>query len=108
MTPARRRRAAPDDTPVRTGNLERVRVWAGLRPGDPVDVRDTGKRAATWTFVAFVRNVRSGEEWVEVVGGRPGERTTRTFPPARVFPPAAGTRRSAAASFADAPRLPLG
>jgi hypothetical protein len=94
---------------VQTGNLERAVTWAGLRPGDPVDVKGPAIRGATWAFVAFVRNTRTGAEWVEVVGGKAGDRMIRSFPPERVFPPVAGRGRGAApASLADAPQLPLG
>ncbi len=65
-------------------------------------------RGATWTFVAHVRNVESGEEWVEVVGGRAGDRATRSFPPERVFPPASRPGASSQGSFAEAPQLPFG
>jgi hypothetical protein len=72
-------------------------------------------RGATWAFRAHVRNSHNGTESVEVVGGRPGDRTIRSFEPERVFAvTAAGRRRSAAKatagelSLAEAPQLPLG
>lgn len=113
--PPRRKRA---DTPAPTtvGHLERTPSWHGLKPGDAVDVSGTRLRSATWTFVAHVRNSRTGEEWVEVVGGRPGDRMQRSFRPGQVYPPgtvrsagrrAGRPRESAQASLADAPRLPL-
>jgi len=71
-------------------------------------------RGATWEFRAHVRNVHNGTESVEVVGGRPGERTIRSFGPERIFA-ARGRKRTAAArvtagelSLAEAPQLPLG
>jgi hypothetical protein len=71
-------------------------------------------RDATWEFRAHVVNTNNGTESVEVVGGRPGDRTIRSFGPERIY--AAKGRRStnwarAAAgelSLADAPQLPLG
>lgn len=63
-------------------------------------------RSASWTFLAHVRNTRTGEEWVEVVGGRPGTRTVRSFPPHQIFPPG-NADSGAAPSLAEAPRLPL-
>lgn len=103
--PARRRRSV---APTPSGHLVRAEAWAGLRPGDPVEVAGTRLRTATWAYVAHVTNTRTGDEWVEVVGGRPGERTLRSFRPEQVFPPGArGARGSGAASLADAPRLPL-
>ncbi len=72
-------------------------------------------RGATWEFRAHVRNTNNGTESVEVVGGRPGDRTVRSFEPERIFPVSAGRRggrRGAAPdgvpSLADAPQLPLG
>ena len=91
--------------------LERSDTWAGLHPGDPVVVSGVKVRSAPWTFVAHVRNTETGAEWVEVVGGRPGERTVRSFRPEQVFPPAPRKGRGRAspppASLAEAPQLPL-
>lgn len=73
-----------------------------------MDVAGTRLKSATWSFVAFVRNTRTGEEWVEVVGGRPGDSKTRSFRPEQVYPPRKQRSRGhAAASLADAPQLPL-
>jgi len=72
-------------------------------------------RGAAWAFRAHVRNRNNGAESVEVVGGRPGDRTIRSFPPERVFAVTGATRRHGAAkategqlSLAEAPQLPLG
>ncbi len=70
-------------------------------------------RGASWQFRAHVRNLRNGHESVEVVGGRDGDRTVRSFTPTRIFP--VGSSRSGkggragaqAPSLAEAPRLPL-
>ncbi len=66
-------------------------------------------------FRAHVLNQHTGTECVEVIGGRPGDRTIRSFGPERIFAvTAAGRRRSSAKaisgelSLAEAPQLPLG
>lgn len=101
-------RARRSQGSVTSGRLERSETWAGLRPGDPVEVDGTRLRSATWAFVAHVRNSATGDEWIEVVGGRPGDRKLRSFRPEQVYPPrAAGGRSSRAPSLAQAPRLPL-
>lgn len=86
----------------------RNEAWAGVRRGDPVTVEGTRLRSATWTFVAHVRNTATDDEWIEVVGGRPGDRNLRSFRPDQVYPPRAGGRASGAPSLAQAPQLPLG
>lgn len=97
-------------------DLQRRTRWAGLVPGDPVQVIGTRIRGAAWTFMAYVVNTESKEEWVEVVGGRAGDRKIRSFGPDRIF---AVTKRSKSRtspnraiegqlSLADAPQLPLG
>ena len=89
-------------------------TWNGLRAGDPVVVSGAGPRGAIWEFRAHVRNTRNGAESIEVVGGRPGDRTIRSFGPERIFAATGGRagRTSAAAvgrlSLAEAPQLPFG
>lgn len=86
----------------------RTRAWHGLRDGDPVVVDDDRARRQAWVFVAHARNESTGEEWVEVRGGRVGESKGRAFAPGRIFP--AGARRGTRVvgpSLADAPRLDL-
>ena len=71
-------------------------------------------RGATWEFRAHVVNTKNGAESVEVVGGRAGDRTIRSFEPERIF--AAKGRKSGGSgrpadgelSLAEAPQLPLG
>ncbi|HTX63398.1 MAG TPA: hypothetical protein VMD28_07140 [Acidimicrobiales bacterium] len=112
--PARaRRRATRADAPP-ASHLERSSEWQGVRAGDPVEVTGVRARSTVWSFLAHVRNLRSGEEWVEVVGGREGSRAVRSFRPEQIFAPsprASGrSSRSASATRAplsDAPRLPL-
>jgi len=106
VSPRRRRAANADDLPP--GNLRRASTWAGLRRGDAVEVIGTRLRSAKWEFLAHVSNVVTGDEWIEVVGGRVGDRKLRSFSPERVFAPTKkGTRTVSRSSLADAPRLPL-
>lgn len=100
-------RARRGDAPAPSGRLARSEAWAGLRRGDPVEVEGTRLRSATWSFVAHVRNTATGEEWIEVVGGRPGDRKVRSFPPDQVYPPRTAAKASRGPSLAQAPRLPL-
>ena len=102
-----RRRRADDSAGQPLGNLVRTAAWAGLTKGDPVEVSETRLRSATWRFVAHVRNVVTGDEWIEVVGGRAGDRTLRSFPVSRVFAPTRKGRSGPRASLAEAPQLPL-
>jgi hypothetical protein len=86
-------------------DLHRNTRWAGLRPGDPVVVSGTRMRGASWSFVAQVANAETGEVWVEVVGGRSGDRAGRSFPPHQIY--AASAKPGRDPSLADAPGLPL-
>jgi hypothetical protein len=86
-------------------DLSRSTLWAGLRPGDPVQVDGTRLRGASWHFVAHVTNRETGETWVEVVGGRAGDRSVRSFRPDQLYAPSA--RPGHDLSLADAPGLPL-
>lgn len=103
MAPTRRRRVSGS---AHQGHLRRTTEWHGLGPGDPVAVTGTRLRSASWTFVAHVHNTVSGEESIEVVGGRPGDRKIRSFRPDQVFPPSA-RRGPGPPSLADVPQLPL-
>jgi hypothetical protein len=86
-------------------DLHRNTRWAGLRPGDPVVVTGTRMRGARWSFVAQVSNAETGEVWVEVVGGRSGDRAVRSFRPDQIY--AASAKPGRDPSLADAPGLPL-
>ena len=68
-------------------------------------VEGTRLRGASWSFVAHVANAETGEEWVEVVGGRSGDRAVRSFRPDQLYAPSARPGRDP--SLADAPGLPL-
>ena len=86
-------------------DLRRASRWAGLRRGDPVQVEGTRLRGASWEFVAHVTNGETGEAWVEVVGGRGGDRSVRSFRPDQLYAP--GARPGFDPSLAHAPGLPL-
>ncbi|HEY1826899.1 MAG TPA: hypothetical protein VGF87_02710 [Acidimicrobiales bacterium] len=85
--------------------LQRQTHWAGLLPGDPVQVDGVRIRGASWAFMAHVTNAESGEEWVEVVGGSRGDRKVRSFRPDQLYAVSAKPGRDP--SLADAPGLPL-
>ncbi len=103
-----------DVTASESARLERSTEWAGLRSGDPVEVAGDRARSTSWSFLAHVRNVRTGDEWVEIVGGRAGRRAVRSFRPEQIFAPsprrtgrATRTGRAPRAPLSEAPRLPL-
>ena len=88
--------------------LERSLTWSGLRPGDAVVVDAPKERRSEFVFVAHVRNDMTGDEWVEVRGGRSGEAKDRSFQPGVIYSLAARRgSRVVGLSLADAPRLPL-
>ncbi|MFZ1062531.1 MAG: hypothetical protein WAN30_03580 [Acidimicrobiales bacterium] len=70
---------------------------------------DTPKeRRQQWVFVAHVRNLETGDEWVEVRGGRLGESKGRAFRPELIYPSnAMRGSRLLGASLQFAPRLAL-
>jgi hypothetical protein len=109
-----RRRSRSTTVETTPGHLERSDRWNGLRDGDPVRVAGIAMRGAHWEFRAHVRNVRNGHESIEVVGGRDGDRTIRSFSPERIYPIAtraatgAGGHRRDLPPLVDAPQLPLG
>ena len=97
-----------------TAHLERSDNWHGLRSGDPVIVSGLRIRGAQWEFRAHVVNHKNETEFIEVVGGREGDRTIRSFGPERIFAVTGKNRRVDAdkstagrLSLADAPQLPL-
>jgi hypothetical protein len=71
-------------------------------------------RGATWEFRAHVVNTKNGTASVEVVGGRPGDRSIRSFGPERIFavtgrhPRGSSTATAGQLSLAEEPQLPLG
>ncbi|MGO8872253.1 MAG: hypothetical protein ACLQPH_12790 [Acidimicrobiales bacterium] len=96
-------------------HLERSAAWNGLQAGDPVIVAGINLRGATWEFRAHVVNRHNLTESVEVIGGRPGDRSIRSFGPERIFAvtgkrgSGGSTGRAVAGrlSLAEAPQLPL-
>ena len=72
-------------------------------------------RGATWEFRAHVVNTHNGTESVEVIGGRPGDRSIRSFGPERIYAVTGSARKRSSGrapagelSLAEAPQLPLG
>ena len=93
---------------VRNGNLLRTTQWNGVRTGDPVVVDGVKERRQQWVFVAHVVNEATGDEWVEVRGGRVGEAKGRSFRPEVIYPGNAKRGpRLIGQSLADAPQLPI-
>jgi hypothetical protein len=96
-------------------HLLRAESWNGLRTGDRVVVAGVPMRGATWEFRAHILNQHNGSESIEVIGGRPGDRTIRSFATDRIY---AATKKGAKKtsdraivgqlSLAEAPQLPLG
>lgn len=89
-------------------DVTRRDAWAGVRAGDPVEVAGVPARRS-WVFVAHVTNEETGESWVEVRGGRPGEAKFRAFDAESLYP--VGARRGSRwrrPPLARAPRLDLG
>jgi len=71
-------------------------------------VDGTRERRQSWVFVAHVVNEATGDEWVEVRGGRVGEAKGRSFRPDLIFPGNAKKgSRLVGMSLADAPQLPM-
>lgn len=79
-----------------------------MQAGDAVDVLDPREKGATWRFEAHVANATTGEEWVEVVGGRRGDARRRSFRVEQIFASGALRTGPSPAPLVDAPRLPLG
>ncbi|MBW4030856.1 MAG: hypothetical protein HIU57_09350 [Acidobacteria bacterium] len=93
---------------TREGHLVRSTKWAGLSTGDVVVIDGVKERRQSWVFVAHVTNAMSGEQWIEVRGGRQGEAKGRSFRPELVYPATAKKGgRIVGQSLADAPQLPF-
>ena len=93
---------------TRHGQIVRTKAWHGVRAGDFVVVNGQKERRQQWTFVAHVLNEATGDEWIEVRGGRVGEMKGRSFRPEMIFP--MGSRKGARVvglSLATAPQLAL-
>jgi hypothetical protein len=99
---------APNSSPTRFGAIVRAGTWHGVRVGDPVVVNAPKERRQQWTFVAHVVNEATGDEWVEVRGGRVGESKGPSFLPELIYP--SGARKGSRVvglSLATAPQLAL-
>src|SRR3984957_17264954 len=93
---------------IRRGQIVRSSAWNGVRDGDPVVVDAPKERRQHFTFVAHVVNEATGEEWIEVRGGRVGEAKGRSFRPDLIYPGEARTgARLVGLSLASAPKLPF-
>ena len=58
------------------GELIKTPEWNGLKPGDIVKVdgrwnadRVFWQQNWRWEFIAFVTNIKTGHQWVELYGG---------------------------------------
>ena len=89
-----------------TGASHNVRqsTWSGLRAGDRVEIDDPRARRGVFEFVAFVQNSATKASWVEVVGGKRGDRKLWSFRPDQVFAPG---DKGKGPSLEEAPRLPF-
>ena len=93
---------------IRRGQIVRSSAWNGVRDGDPVVVDAPKERRQHFTFVAHVLNEATGEEWIEVRGGRVGEAKGRSFRPDLIYPGEARKgARLVGLSLASAPKLPF-
>ena len=93
---------------IRRGQIVRSSTWNGVRDGDPVVVDAPKERRQHFTFVAHVVNEATGEEWIEVRGGRVGEAKGRSFRPDLIYPGEARKgARLVGLSLASAPKLPF-
>lgn len=100
---------ARDTTDIRRGQIVRTKAWHGVRFGDRVVVNAPKELKHQWTFVAHVLNEATGEEWVEVRGGRVGESKGRSFRCDLIYPSGAKKGpRVVGLSLATAPQLALG
>ncbi len=99
---ARRRPAPPS-------RFIRCVTWQGLVEGDFVAVNVERETRANYTFVAHVTNPETGEEWIELCGGKAGESRIRSFRPETIYLRSARKgSRFVGLSLADAPCLPFG
>jgi hypothetical protein len=79
-----------------------------LTQGDAVVVDGAKERRQQWVFLAHVLNEDTGDEWIEVRGGRVGEAKGRSFRPELIYPMGAKKgARLVGLSLAFAPQLPM-
>jgi hypothetical protein len=88
--------------------VKRSTFWNGVGKGERVVVNGVKERRQQWVFVAHVRNEDTGDEWVEVRGGRPGESKTRAFRTELIHPWSTKKgSRAVGPSLVAAPRLAI-
>ena len=98
-----RRRLAP------TSRFHRSTTWQGLVAGDPVAVNVERETRANFEFVAHVTNPDTGDEWIELRGGKAGESRIRSFRPETVYLRSARKgNKFVGLSLSVAPCLPFG
>ncbi|HVA53316.1 MAG TPA: hypothetical protein VNF05_07355 [Acidimicrobiales bacterium] len=100
---------ARDTSVSRHGQIVRSTAWHGVRFGDQVVVNAPKELRQSWTFVAHVLNEATGDEWVDVRGGRVGESKGRSFRTEIIYP--GGAKRGSRVvglPLARAPQLALG
>lgn len=63
----------------------RSTTWQGLVSGDLVAVNVERETRSNFQFVAHVMNPETGDEWIELRGGKAGEARIRSFRPDTVY-----------------------
>lgn len=71
--------------PEPTSRYQRATTWQGLVAGDLVAVNVERETRSNFEFVAHVRNPETGDEWIELRGGKAGESRIRSFRPETVY-----------------------
>lgn len=78
MSPPKKQAAKPRHD----NGFTRVEEWNNMKKGDACGVDG---QVGTWTFLCHVTN-RDQNEWVDVIGGKPGHSAFRSFPTDLVHP----------------------
>ncbi|MBU6233533.1 MAG: hypothetical protein KJS64_04715 [Acidobacteria bacterium] len=87
----------------------RSTTWQGLSEGDLVAVNVERETRSNYSFVAHVTNPETGDEWIELCGGKAGESRIRSFRPDTVYLRSARKgSRFVGLPLAQAPCLPFG
>jgi hypothetical protein len=77
----------------------RSRTWSGLEAGDPCEVAGTTfarKVKPRWKFAFHVFDRKTGRQYIEVIGGKPGHELSRAFDCELVTPISQKKRRTTA------------
>jgi len=99
---------ARDSSVTRFGEIVRENAWHGVRFGDLVVVNSPKRTPSTMDLRRARGERATGDEWVEVRGGRVGESKGRSFLPELIYP--SGARKGSRVmglSLATAPQLAL-